>query len=584
MTGTKLESMAPSKEDHADLCCIAIGSTESTAIVSFIESAAKEAHEAIKKKSWECELTESVALKIYLTSTDVRPIGLGESTIRSKSGAGSLNQEMVAPMHIASAHGQLSNPNGTTGSTITSFQLLSSLTDFSLEKMDPKLPCFMMPFHRNLVFCGRTKLLDELDKCLSPTGETPSISDGSEYGSHLRTFALWGSGGIGKTQIATEFVYRVKEQFDAIIWIPADEPAKLALGFSQVAVSLGLVQAETMESRDQILTRDAVLGWLAHPRKSYKQFDDTQNDEATWLLVFDNVENIDLLDDYWPSASSGSILITSRDPLVKSYVYSLGHGLSTPPLDTTEGAKLLVDLTGRRRLSIEERNKATAIAEVLGGLPLAIVQMAGVISRQDLSFSEFLDQYRKESAHADLFNLQIGPTNSWAGYEHTIASVWALDHLEQAAQVLLEAISVLDPDSIPEYILEENPAADTWPGYPSTKAEYQRARAELIQRSLITRQKDEKKLVVHRLIQDAVRARMTDSKFNDVFSFMLSFVSTVWPYKEFSFGNEISRWARCEEIFPHVFRFQNLFSRFKPSHNLIKPQLDGPRLFIDAAS
>jgi len=580
--------MIPSKDDHANLCCIATGSTESASIVSFIESATKKAHEAVIKGSRECELADGVALKIYLTFTDEQHIGLGESTVRSRSSEGSLKQAKIASTDTgSSAQGQLStiiSPKGTAGSTIASFQLLPSLTDFSLENMDPKLPCFVMPFNRNRVFCGQTQLLEELDKCLSPMGETSSVSDGSETGSHLRTFALCGPGGIGKTQVAVEFVYRIKEQFDAIIWVPADEPVKLARSFSQVAVSLGLVQADSMESRDQILTRDAVLGWLAHPRKSYKQLDDAQTDETTWLLVFDNVGNTDMLDDYWPADSSGSILITSRDPLVKSCVYSLRRGLSMPPLGATEGAKLLINLTGRRKLSIEERNNATAVAEVLGGLPLAIVQMAGVIIRQELSFSEFLEQYQKESAHADLFNLQIGPTNARAGYEYTIASVWALDHLEEAGQVLLEAMSVLDPDSIPEYILEENPAADTWPGYPSTSTEYQKARTELIQRSLITRQRDEKKLVVHRLIQDAVRARMTDDRFNNVFSYMLSFVSAVWPYEEFSFGNEIYRWARCEELFPHVFKFQSLFSRYKPSANLTKAHLDGPKLFIDTAS
>jgi hypothetical protein len=235
--------MIPSKDDHANLCCIATASTESAAIVSFIESAAKKAHEAIKKKSRECELTESVALKIYLTFTDVRPIELGESTVRSRSRAGSLKQAKIASTDTgSSAQGQLStviSPKGTAGSTIASFQLLPSLTDFSLENMDPKLPCFVMPFNRNRLFCGQTQLLEELDKCLSPLGETSSVSDGSETGSHLRTFALCGPGGIGKTQIAAEFVYRVKEQFDVIIWVPASEPVKLARSFSQVAVSLG---------------------------------------------------------------------------------------------------------------------------------------------------------------------------------------------------------------------------------------------------------------------------------------------------------------------------------------------------------
>ncbi|KAH8821382.1 NB-ARC and TPR domain protein [Xylogone sp. PMI_703] len=579
-TGSGHEQTFPSKSDHANLCCITTGSAQSATIISFIDSAAKKAYEVIKKRSREY----------------VQPIRLGESTVRSRSSAGSLRQAKIASVATGSStKGQLStltSAKGTAGSTIASFQLLPSLTDFSLEIMDPKLPCFIMPLNRNRLFSGQKQLLEELNKYLLPTSDDSSVSDGSQIGCHLRTFALSGPGGIGKTQVAAEFVHSAKENFDAIIWVPADEPVKLAQSFSQVAVSLGLVQPDSMESRDQILTRGAVLGWLAHPIKSYKQLngdkidDKTNNktDEANWLLVFDNVDNIDMLDDYWPADSSGSILITSRDPLVKTYLYSLRRGLSMPPLDTEEGTKLLIKLTGRRRLSIEERNNATAVVEVLGGLPLAIVQMAGVISRQELSFSEFLKQYQKESARASLLNLQVGPTNSRAGYEYTIASVWALENLEEDAQVLLEAMSVLDPDGIPEYILEDNPAVDTWPGYPSTSVAYQQARTELIQRSLITRQKDEKKLVIHRLIQDAVRARMTEKRFNSVFSSMLSFVSAVWPYEEFSFGNEIYRWARCEELFPHILKLQSLFTRFSPPASLTKSHLDGPKLFIDAAS
>src|SRR5690348_5218673 len=69
---------------------------------------------------------------------------------------------------------------------------------------------------------------------------------------------------------------------------------------------------------------------------------------------------------------------------------------------------------------------------------------------------------------------------------------------------LVQAMSFFDPHNIREYILEENPAARTWPGYPSTSLEYHNARTELIQRSLIIRQKDENTITIHRLIQDVV--------------------------------------------------------------------------------
>lgn len=43
----------------------------------------------------------------------------------------------------------------------------------------------------------------------------------------LKQFALYGMGGLGKTEIATEFTFRHKEAFDAVFWIRADDPAKL---------------------------------------------------------------------------------------------------------------------------------------------------------------------------------------------------------------------------------------------------------------------------------------------------------------------------------------------------------------------
>ncbi|OKL62070.1 hypothetical protein UA08_02958 [Talaromyces atroroseus] len=554
-TNTQLEQMLPSKSDHASICCVAGGSAESTAISSFIETAVKKIRDTWKRRSQE----------------DFNPIGLGESTVRSKSSTGSLKQAEKITSKDGSSSGPrhfsvYTSPKGTTGSTIGSLHLLPALTDFSIDKMDTKLPCFVMPLSRNSVFSGQGQLLKDLAKYLSPMNDNDSELSEAGSGTHPRTFALCGPGGMGKSQVAAEFVYRSRDKFDAIIWISADDPTKVSRSFGLAAVALGLVEAESLESRDHILTRDAVLGWLANPVISYKQLGHTQSkNEATWLLVFDNVEDTDMLDDYLPVYASGSILITSRDPLVKSNIYSHRDGLTMPPFDA-------------------EQNNATAVAEILGGLPLAIVQMAGVITRQNLTFSEFLSRFQDQSTHASLFSLKLGPSKARAGYEHTIASVWALEQLGEGSQVLLQAMSLLDPDSIPEYILEENPAAGTWPDYPSTSTEYHNARTELMQRSLITRNKEQKTLTIHRLIQDAVRARMTDYEFSKAFSSVLSFLSAVWPYEKFSFGSEVYRWARCQELFSHILKLQNLFSRFKVPTKLTQNHLDGPKLFIDAAS
>ena len=77
-----------------------------------------------------------------------------------------------------------------------------------------------------------------------------------------------------------------------------------------------------------------------------------------------------------------------------------------------------------------------------------------------------------------------------------------------------------------------------WPAYPQTIDEYhQTARKKLLQRNVITRQKEVEKVVIHSLIQDAVRSRITEDQYDRVFNAVVCFVSAVWPYEVFSFAN-----------------------------------------------
>lgn len=470
---------------------------------------------------------------------------------------------------------------GTAGSTAASFQMIPSLADFSTVKIDPHLPCHVIPVSQNNYFTSRMDVLDALHAALVAPLDDISGSDNSDDGTHLRTFALCGPGGMGKTQIATEFVYRYKKEFDAIFWVHADGLPKLARDFAHNAVVLGLVPADSPDVRDHIMMRDLLSGWLANPVKSYQRLEDERVEEATWLLVFDNVDNPDALDDYWPADSSGSVLITSRDPLVKTYLYSRRGGITLQPLDILDATNLLLTLTGRRKQKTTDQETAADVAAVLRGYPLAISQMAGVIARRELTFLEFLDLYQKDSAHADLFKLQIGPARARSGYEHTIASVWALKNLKDST-ALLNVLAMLDLDGIPEHIMKDNPPGSSLAGFPRDSAQYQQAQAELLQSSLITRETDTRRIVIHRLLQDAARAQMTDEQFNRTYSSSLC-SSSRYEYEGFGFGNEMYRWACCEELYSHVLRLQKLSSRFSPPTVLSTVHLEGPKLLLDAA-
>ena len=192
------------------------------------------------------------------------------------------------------------------------------------------LPSFLLNTHlANEDFCGHEDILEQLAAELLPSRNIVTAS-----GTGLRQFALCGFGGIGKTEIAREFSRRHKASFDAVFWVVADEIAKLDHQYQQISLALGL--EDSSERKSQVVSREIVKGWLSNPRKYLSGSDEfvqpgQARSEATWLLMFDNADDPMILADYCPQGS-GSILVTSRDPLAKSIFTRRPSGLDVGPL------------------------------------------------------------------------------------------------------------------------------------------------------------------------------------------------------------------------------------------------------------
>ena len=113
----------------------------------------------------------------------------------------------------------------------------------------------------------------------------------------LDVFVLCGRGGIEKTEIAMEYMFSRKAKFDVIFWISADTEQKLSTSFVHVSKKLGL--EDEPGKIDEISSRDLVKGWLSCPQKSVIRDDGVLTDEEMlWLIVFDNVDNPEVLYDY----------------------------------------------------------------------------------------------------------------------------------------------------------------------------------------------------------------------------------------------------------------------------------------------
>jgi hypothetical protein len=478
---------------------------------------------------------------------------------------------------------------------------VTDLADFSIEKSEPILPCYMIPLNRNQGFFGRDVLLKELEATLY-LDRNPISSAESDSERQLRTFAICGSGGMGKTQLALEFAHRAKSRFDAVFWIHADEQSKLEDGYKQIAITLGLIPRDSTEGKDAI--RDLVLGWLANPQKSYKNLESDKADEASWLLILDNVDDPDVLDKFWPTDSPGSVLLTSRDPWTKDYFFSDKSGITLSPFSIEEASQFLLKLT-RREKEEEDRQTVPSLAQALNCYPLAIAQIAPVIVRNDLTFNEFLERYEKEVYRTDLIINKLGKQKPVSGYNYSLATVFALDNLRKS-QLLLDLIAVLDLEEIASLRPQKNlllldhlaslsldksnvsgdsvdeQHSSTLDEFPQTIEAYEEARGELIGASLVTRERNKKKVFVHRIVQDVTRSRMSNTRFNKVYTYALYLISTVWPYEEFSFANETDTWARRSELNPHLLKLAKLGGRYEPAAKLNSINLEGPRVFLEA--
>ena len=157
----------------------------------------------------------------------------------------------------------------------------------------PFEPVFHVPYDQNPYFTGRDKLLETIHS---------KIQDQQVKG-YKHRIALFGLGGMGKTQTALEYCFRYKEDYDYIFWMNSVDETRLLSSFAEVASLIGVKITSDKTSED--IAR-AVLRWLLSNRK--------------WLVIFDNLDDISIVKGYLPPThSSGHVLITTRNKHCDGY-------------------------------------------------------------------------------------------------------------------------------------------------------------------------------------------------------------------------------------------------------------------------
>ncbi|KAL9058198.1 MAG: hypothetical protein Q9162_001922 [Coniocarpon cinnabarinum] len=231
-----------------------------------------------------------------------------------------------------------------------------------------------------------------------------------------KRYTIFDPGGVGKTQIAIPFASQYQHDFQAVAWIQAGSREKLKQGYVEFASALGLTGGEEELTDYQIV--DILKSWLSNPRGR-------ENDTpVTWLLILDGADDLDDLHDFWPKNGKGSVLVTTRDPLAGYRELFEGPKTDLSSLTVEHSAQLLLQQAGASQ-DAETLTCAKLIAQELHCYPLAIVQIAGIISRQQASLSHFLETWRKDNKRMRFYKKR---TFHLQGYRLTLEQIMSAQH------------------------------------------------------------------------------------------------------------------------------------------------------------
>ncbi|HZO74484.1 MAG TPA: FxSxx-COOH system tetratricopeptide repeat protein [Ktedonobacteraceae bacterium] len=400
----------------------------------------------------------------------------------------------------------------------------------------PKLPLCHCPYRQNAFFTDRETIFSALTSffTFSQTRQT-------------RMVALHGLGGIGKTQIALEYLYRSSRLYQSILWLNASSRERFHAEVNALADEIALPEKDRTDE-DHLFA--AVKRWL--------------QSQTNWLLVLDHLDDFTLIDLIVPAQGSGHVLLTTRIQVA----WEMAEALPIAQLDTDAGVFFLLQRaeiipTGA---SLDQAppaaiQQATAVVQAMDGFPLALDQAGAYLAETGCGLATYLTLLQQERAsllsrRGRIAGRQNHPDSVTITLSLTIEKV-----VQQRATnlPLLRLLAFLHPESIPYELLVDGADALHEPlrsltAHPLALNE---ALADLHNYSLIYHLADTTTLRIHRIIQAVLIDGLPKGQQRQWASQAVRLVNHVFP--EVSFDTQ----EECERYLPQAQHCATLITNFQ---------------------
>ncbi|MFJ6462037.1 FxSxx-COOH system tetratricopeptide repeat protein [Streptomyces sp. NPDC091387] len=338
---------------------------------------------------------------------------------------------------------------------------------------------------------------------------------------------LYGLGGVGKTQVALEYVHRFMADYDLVWWISSEQTDDVIAGLAELAVRLGAQGGDDMAAASQEAV-DLLRRGVPSDR---------------WLLVFDNADDPERLRRYFPQGGSGHILVTSRNQAWSQH----GDALPVDVFLREESVEHL-----QRRAPGLSAEDAAQVATAVGDLPLAVEQAAAWIAETATPIDTYLEQLARQAP-------EVLALNQPAGYPQPVAATWniSIERLKErspAAVRLLQLCAFFAPEPISANLLYSKEMIEALKPYDSSLQEklvLGRVIREIGRFALAKVDQVSNSIQVHRLVQAVIRAQLSDEEQREARHVVHRILAGARPDDTEPIDNP-ETWPRFATIWPHL--------------------------------